>query len=133
MYFILNLIIFWLLYQKLFEYNFRGSTICARGRTWYDLLLRTKVLLHLKKTLRLRDFSFYLSSTFYELILIKIYMNGNIMKTQIFHLNKYDLKGHNSTSHFSVNPTLPLLDGPLMLPSTNCVDLSLSHCPSRSL
>ena len=48
------------------------------------------------------------------------------MKTQIFHLNKYDLKGHKSSSNFSVNPTLPLLDGPLMLSSPNCVDLSLS-------
>ena len=35
------------------------------------------------------------SNTFiYESILIKIYMNTNIMNTQIFHLNKYDLKGH---------------------------------------
>ena len=30
----------------------------------------------------------------YESILIKIYMNTNNMNTQIFHLNKYDLKGH---------------------------------------
>ena len=30
----------------------------------------------------------------YESILIKIYMNTNIMNTQIFYLNKYNLKGH---------------------------------------
>ena len=30
----------------------------------------------------------------YESILIKIYMNTNNMNTQIFHLYKYDLKGH---------------------------------------
>ena len=30
----------------------------------------------------------------YELILIKIYINANIMNAQIFYLNKYDLKGH---------------------------------------
>ena len=43
------------------------------------------------------NFSFNptLPNTFiYESILIKIYMNANIMNTQIFHLNKYDLKGH---------------------------------------
>ena len=48
------------------------------------------------------------------------------MNTQIFHLNKYDLKGYKSSSNFSVNPTLPVFDGPLMLPPLNCVDLSLS-------
>ena len=30
----------------------------------------------------------------YEQILIKIYMNANIMNMLIFHLRKYDLKGH---------------------------------------
>ena len=46
--------------------------------------------------MKLRDFSFYLSSTFiYVLILIKIYMNANIINTRIFHNNnKFDLKGH---------------------------------------
>ena len=63
-------------------------------------LLRTKVLLYLTKKLRdsgtpgLRDFSFFLSSAFvYEPILLKISMNANIVKTQIFHKIKYDLKG----------------------------------------
>ena len=38
---------------------------------------------------------FLLPKTFiYESILIKIYINANIMNTQIFHFNKYDLKGH---------------------------------------
>ena len=41
------------------------------------------------------------------------------------------IEGHESSSDFSVNPTLPLLDGRLMLPSLNCVDFS--HSPSRSL
>ena len=30
----------------------------------------------------------------YESILIKIYVNANVMNTQIFHLIKYDLNGH---------------------------------------
>ena len=49
------------------------------------------------------------------------------MNTQIFYLMKYDLKGiegHKSLSNFSVNPTLPLMDGPLMLPPNLCVFLS---------
>ena len=46
--------------------------------------------------LSLRKFKKILPNTFiYESILIKKnYMNTNIMNTQIFHLNKYDLKGH---------------------------------------
>ena len=52
------------------------------------------------------------------------------MNTQIFHLKKYDSKvieGHKSSSNFSVNPTLPLMDGPLMLPSKIvCISLSLT-------
>ena len=52
----------------------------------------------------LRDFSFFLSSIFvYEPILIKISMNANIMKTQIFHKIKYDLKCHSRSQEvFSV-------------------------------
>ena len=48
-----------------------------------------------------------------------------------------------SSSNFSVKPTLPLMDGPLMLPHELCVFLSLSlsfsiplyfsYSPSRSL
>ena len=34
------------------------------------------------------------SSHFLWIDLIKIHMNANIMNTQIFHFNKYDLKGH---------------------------------------
>ena len=42
-----------------------------------------------------RDFSFLLSNTFvYELILLKLSMNANIAKMQIFHKFKYDLRGH---------------------------------------
>jgi hypothetical protein len=42
-----------------------------------------------------REFKKILPNTFiYESILIKIYMNTNIINQQIFHLNKYDLKGH---------------------------------------
>ena len=38
---------------------------------------------------------FLLPNTFiYESILIKIHINVNIMKTQKFHLNKYDLKAN---------------------------------------
>ena len=36
------------------------------------------------------------------------------------------IEGHKSLSNFSINPTIPLLDGPLMLPPPNCVDLSFS-------
>ena len=43
------------------------------------------------------------------------------------------IEGYKSLSSFSVNPTLPLLDGPLTLPSPNCVDLSLTHSSSRSV
>ena len=43
------------------------------------------------------------------------------------------IEGHKSSSNFSVNPTLPLLDGPLMLPPPNCVYLYLSHSISFSL
>ena len=47
------------------------------------------------KTVRLRDFSFFLFSSFiYEPILIKISMNANIKETNIFHKIKYDIKGH---------------------------------------
>ena len=35
------------------------------------------------------------------------------------------IEGHKSSSNFSVNPTLPLLNGSLLLPPLNCVDLSL--------
>ena len=41
------------------------------------------------------------------------------------------IEGNKSSSNFSVNPTLSLLDGLLMLPSPNCV--VFSHLPSRSL
>ena len=45
--------------------------------------------------LSLPEFKKILLNTFiYESILIKIYINTNIMNTQIFHLKKYDLKGH---------------------------------------
>ena len=38
---------------------------------------------------------FLLPNTFiHESIFIKIYMNANVINTQIFHFNKYDLKGH---------------------------------------
>ena len=41
-----------------------------------------------------REFKKILPNTFiYESILLKIYMN-TFMNTQIFYLNKYDLKGH---------------------------------------
>ena len=46
-----------------------------------------------KKTPTLWEFKKSLSNTLiYELILIKIYVNANIMNRQIFHIIKYDLK-----------------------------------------
>ena len=48
-----------------------------------------------KGSVSLREFKKILPNTFiYESILMKIYMNTNIMNTQIFYFNKYDLKGH---------------------------------------
>ena len=45
--------------------------------------------------LSFREFEKILPNTFiYESFLIKIYMNTNIMNTQNFYFNKYDLKGH---------------------------------------
>ena len=45
--------------------------------------------------LSLREFRKIISNTcIYESILIKIYMNANIMHTQIFNLIKNDLNGH---------------------------------------
>ena len=36
------------------------------------------------------------------------------------------IEGHKSSSNFSVNPTLPLMDGPFMLPSQIvCISLNL--------
>ena len=120
-----------------FSHTFVGSNhdvpVCHPIYETYLYLLRTQVLLHLTKnlwdygTLSFRDLSFYLSSTLiYQPILIKMHMNAYLMNTQICYLNKYDLKGHKSSSVFSVNPTLPLLDGPLMLLPPNCVDFSLT-------
>ena len=54
------------------------------------------------------------------------------MNTQIFHSNNLIsmtskvIEGPKSSSNFSVNPTLPLMDGPLMLPHELCVFLFLS-------
>ena len=69
-------------------------------------------------------------------------MNANIIKTQILKsMTSKVNKGHKSSSIFSVNPTLPLLDGPLILNPSNMVGslslstsfslpLSLSYCLS---
>ena len=44
------------------------------------------------------------------------------------------IEGHKSSSDFSVNPTLPLLDYPLMLPSQiECISLSLFPSLSPTL
>ena len=45
--------------------------------------------------LSFREFKKIIPNTFiYKSILIQNYMNTNIKNTQIFHFNKYDLKGH---------------------------------------
>ena len=94
------------------------------------LLLRTYVLLHLTKKLRLyvftpfclsfREFMKILPKTFiYESILIKIYVNADIMNTQIFHLIKYDLndnwRSQNVTFMFILTLTYVLMDNFLSL------------------
>ena len=56
-----------------------------------------KVIEGHKRQFTLGNTFFFLANTFiYKSILIRIYINANnnIMNTQIFHLNKYDLKGH---------------------------------------
>ena len=54
---------------------------------------KTSVFLSLR--LSFRKFKKILPNTFiYESILIKIYMNTNIMNAQIFYFDNYDLKGH---------------------------------------
>ena len=50
---------------------------------------------HKSSIIKFLSHFFLLSNIFiYELILIKIYVNANIMKTQIFYMYKDDLKGH---------------------------------------
>ena len=93
------------------------------------------------ETVKLRDFSFYLSSKFiYEPILIKkkggsgpLPFSCNQCSEAIYWIRKYFIFiGHwrSQKSNFSFNQTLPLLDGPLMLSS---LSFSLSHSPYRSL
>ena len=62
-------------------------------------LLSMKIL-HIIKNISLREFKKSLFNTFiYESILIKIYMKANILNTQIFHIIKYDLKGHRRSQY----------------------------------
>ena len=56
--------------------------------------MTSKVIEGHKGSVSLREFKKIPITCIYESILIKIYMNTNIMNTQIFHLKKYDLKGH---------------------------------------
>ena len=103
-----------------------------------QIFLRTFFYISQKKTMRLRDFSFYLSSTFiFEPILIKKFVWMLILWISKYFIQicmpSKVIEGHKSSSNFSINPTLPLLDGPFMLPSPNCVDLSLSILFSLSL
>ena len=70
--------------------------------------------------LSLGEFKKILPNTFfYESILIKIYINANIMNTQIFHLIKYDLNGHwrsqKVTFMFILTLTYVLMDNFLSL------------------
>ena len=72
-----------------------------------------------------KKFKKILPNTFlYESILIKIYMNANIMNTQIFHFTKYDLNGQRRsqkvTFMFSLTLTYGLMDNFL----SNCVMLT---------
>ena len=46
-----------------------------------------------KKTMLLQDFSYILSTFICEVILIRSYVNANIMKIQICHYSKYSLRG----------------------------------------
>jgi hypothetical protein len=62
--------------------------------------------------------SFYIF--IYKLILIKIYVNANIINTQIVYLIKYDLKGHlgsqNATFIFILSLTCDLMDNFFICP-----------------
>ena len=54
-----------------------------------------------KGHLSFREFEKILPNTFiYESILIKMYMNTNIMNRQIFYFDKHDPKGHKRSSVF---------------------------------
>ena len=56
------------------------------------------------KTLRLRNFSFFLSSTFiYEPILIEISLNANIIKTHFFFIKLKVTKGHHKILKSSIS------------------------------
>ena len=73
--------------------NVSSSTTHKKLRLYVFPSLRLYVFTSFR--LSFREFKKILPNTFiYESILIKIYMNTNIIYTQIFHLDKYDLKGH---------------------------------------
>ena len=58
-------------------------------------IFKKEVLLYLtKKNCDSGILAFFSSTFVYKQILLKISMKANIVKTQIFHEIKYDLKGH---------------------------------------
>ena len=91
---------------------------CLYVFTSLRLYVFTSLRLYVFTSLRLSlwEFKKILPNTLiYESILIKIYMNANIMNMQIFHLFKYDLKGHwrsqKVTFMFILTLTYILMDG----------------------
>ena len=87
--------------------------------------------------LSFREFKKILPNTFiYESILIKIIWILIIWIRKYFILISITLKvieGPKSSYNFSVNPTLPLMDGPLMLPHELCAFLFFSLSISFSI
>ena len=80
------------------EIQWRGQNlnvyVVQKNLTTIFFLMR-----NLKNSVTLGLTDFFLSSLIvYESILIRIYMNAKIMKMQILHKIKYDLKGHIGSS-----------------------------------
>ena len=97
------------------QYNFFLTVFICNLRAIKNLIY-FQVLVHLTKNsvfTSVREFKESLSNTLiYESILIKHYVNANIMNTQIFHLIKYNL---NVNFIFILTLTYVLLDNFLSL------------------
>ena len=80
------------------------------------------------ETLKIRDSSFFLSSTFiYETILIKKNMNANFKRRQIFCKIKYDLKGHLIISKLSFSAIYYLYNRLKLFKNVNIMKTQIFH------
>ena len=60
----------------------------------------------------------------YESILINIYVNANIMNTQIFHFIKYDLNNHLRSQNVTFMFISTLTFCPCLIPEQNFINTS---------